>query len=598
MANYLTADKSREKVEAAGRHKSELVTRLEMRLNRTNGLANLDEVILKHGYIGGSPFNFKDHEFQKEIAKDTSSRVYVRKCSQVGLSELMAQKALALAVSLQHIRVILTLPTKGMAQMFSKDRIDGAIDQSPMYASMVEAANNSAGQKKIGSSMLYIGGSFGDTSAISIPAEILICDEVDFCNQVVLGKLNSRIRHASLVDSNGLRGLKYMFSTPTVSGYGIDELYQLGTQNQYLVKCEHCEQWHEVDYEKDFYIDGFNHNNPAGVENKNMKDFSRFDAAALDLTTAKILCPNKKCRKDLFKSLLNPERRQWVEKFEGRPEKSYQVSPWDVPKYNTPFAIMKQMTDYPLKSDFYNFVLGLPYSDSDNTFNTSESYKHLVSKVIYGERVTDRTVIGMDVGKVCHLTVGRVSESGKLQVIYTEKIHNSRETPALPRIKELYNTFNVSGMCIDSGPDISLVNDVTREIPEAYAVVYVRQINGPKTYEIKSSEPVVNVDRTKSLSLLLSNHNSEMIQYPSNNDTVTDEIFSHLDSTKKIRRQNSDGTFTEMFTKTSKEDHWVHSLHYCAIAADMKYGATGSGTIIHAPIMVSKAKLGSKVDKT
>jgi hypothetical protein len=581
MANYLSSPSS---TLTKNGETSELVARLQMRLNRSKGLAQLDEVVLKHGYVGGVPFTFQDHEFQREIIKDTSSRVYVRKCSQVGLSELMVQKLLALAVSLQHMRVIMTLPTKGMAQMFSKDRIDGLIDQSDMYSSLVESANNSASQKKIGTCTLYIGGSFGDTSAISVPAETIICDEVDFSNQVVLGKLNSRLRHASIVDEHGLRGLKYMFSTPTVSGYGIDELYQRGTQNQYMVKCEHCEQWHTIDFEKHFFIPGYE---------GDLRDFSKSDAVDLDLRGTKILCPG--CKRDIFNSLCTPKRRQWVPLFPDRAEKSYQVNPWDVPKYNTPFTIVNQISDYPLKSDFYNFVLGLPYSDSDNTFNTGEAYKESVSQSLFissPDKYMSRTVMGMDVGKTCHLLIGRVNEKGVLEVIYAEKISNSRENPASIRVKELYQQFNVSGFVIDSGPDISLVNEVTRDLPETFASVYVREIKGPRTYEVKNNEPVVNVDRTKSMSLMLGNHNSGMIHYPKNNDKVTDEIFKHLDTTKKIRRQNSDGTFTELFTKKDREDHWVHSLHYLSIAADMKYGVTSTSNDIYAPVTVGRVKIG------
>ena len=571
---------------------SGLVSRLQMRLNRTRGLTELDQVVLNHGFVGGNPFTFKDHEFQQEIIKDASSRVYVRKCSQVGLSELMVQKLLALAVSLQHMRIIMTLPTKGMAQMFSKDRVDGAINQSDLYTSMVESANNSASQKKIGSCTLYIGGSFGDTAAISVPAEALICDEVDFSNQVVLGKLNSRLRHASIVDQNGLRGLKYMFSTPTVGGYGIDELYQRGTQNQYMVKCEHCEQTHAIDFEKHFFIPGYE---------GDLKDFSKTDAANLDLRQTKILCPNHACRKDIFSSLCNPARRFWVPLYPDRAEKSYQVNPWDVPKFNTPYAIVNQIMDYPLKSDFYNFVLGLPYTDADNTFNTTEAYKLTVAKshfsYPYTPDLNNRIVMGMDVGKICHLSIGKVNSSGVLEVIYAEKIANSREAPASPRVKQLYNEFGVTGFVIDSGPDISLVNDLTRELPETYASVYVNQIKGPKTYEVKNTEPVVNVDRTKSLSLMLSNHNSQLIWYPKNNDRLTNEIFKHLDTTKKIRRENSDGTFTDMFTKTNSEDHWVHSLHYLSIAADMKYGVSNTDTSVVAPLVIGTPKVGGKSEK-
>ena len=80
---------------------SDVVARLRMRLDREAGMRQLDETVLKYGHANGQPWSFKDHEFQREIIRDTSSRISVRKCSQVGLSEIMVQKLLAMAASLR-----------------------------------------------------------------------------------------------------------------------------------------------------------------------------------------------------------------------------------------------------------------------------------------------------------------------------------------------------------------------------------------------------------------------------------------------------------------------------------------------------------------
>lgn len=565
---------------------SELVARLRMRLDREAGMQKLDETVEKYGFANGSPWSFKDHEFQREIIKDTSSRISVRKCSQVGLSELMVQKLLAMAASLRHVRIIFTLPTKDMATAFSKDRVDGAIDQSDFYSGMVEKASNSASQKKIGSCMVYIAGSFGANSAISVPAEVLIHDEVDFSNQVVLGKLNSRIRHASIVDDKGYRGLKYMFSTPTVDGFGIDETFQQGSKKYYLVRCEHCEKWQNPQFATDFTIPGFD--GP-------LSEFGREDSflPSVNLDEARINCSD--CKKDLFRSLCDPDRRQWVALHPDRHEQSYQVNPWDVPKYNTPSEIARQIQGYPLKSDFYNFVLGLPYSDADNSFITDEVYKMSVKTVAplayLASVVTQHTVMGMDIGKVCHLTVA-IPMGTKLHVVWMEKIQNSRSSPAAPEVLKRFDYFRCVFMCIDSLPDISLVNTLLQARQDIRAVVYVRSIAGPTIFEEKTHEPIVNVDRTKSLSYLLNKHNAQDIQYPKI-DSQTDEMFEHLKTTKKIRRQNADGSFTELFQTTSSNDHWVHSLHYTMLAAEMKFGMGHSGSGLTAPVGVGVVRVGS-----
>ena len=573
---------------------SALVTRLRMRLDRAEGMRALDETVLKHGYVGGHPYSFKDHEYQQKIIQDPSSRIAARKCSQVGFSEVMVQKTLALCVALNYVRIIYTLPTLEFANKFSKDRFDGAIEQSPTYKGMVKSASNSASQKQIGTNMLYIGGAHSDSSAISIPAEVVINDEVDFSDATVVGKLSSRLRHAEMVDSFGQRGIRYLFSTPTTDGTGIDLPFLQGTQSYYAVKCEHCETWQIPNFRSDFVIPGFD---------DDVKNFSKEDAVGLDLKDVKIVCPA--CRRDLQPSLLDSSRRGWVEKYPGRPQKSYQVSPWDVPKYNTPFQIVNQILDYPLKSDYYNFVLGIPYSDSTNTFNVTEVFKQKQKRADFVQPVLNSTrdrpegrapfagrcVIGMDVGKVCHLSV-IIPDGRKLVIPFLTKIRNERESPGLPEILAIHDFFQPRRMVIDAGPDISLVNALTKARPATVVACVYTALKGPRLLQSKlPKEPVVNADRTKALTLLLNRHNSGDILYPKN-DAMTNLAFAHIGTTKKIRRPNADGSFTEMFVASSKEDHFLHSINYASIAAEMEFGMNADEGI-PAPVSVGVAGVGS-----
>lgn len=552
---------------------SETANRLRMQLNRDKGLAELDKVVQKYGVVNGRPFTFKDHEFQIEIIRDTRSRLAVRKCSQVGLSELMVQKTLAMTAVMQHIRIIFTLPTRDFAMAFSKDRFDTAIESSDFYSGLIKKANDSASQKKIGTNTLYIGGSFGSNSAISVPAEVVINDEVDFSNEAVLGKLSSRLRHASIVDERGYRGLRAKFSTPTVHDYGIDGDFEKGHQAYYMCKCRYCANWVLPDFFHDFVIPGYDGDNSQLQKGDLRNPTYRF-------SQSKILCPS--CRSDLWSSLMDPERRQWVAKKPDNWEHSYQVFPWDAPVYNTPESVITQLGDYPLISDFYNFVIGIPHSDANNTFNTEQGFKERVSDVVMWQldrvMTTAVTTAGMDVGKICHLTVtvriGAHDSPRKVShVVYAEKIHNTRENPAAPEVVAVVDAFRVAKMCIDAGPDITLVNTLLSAKQQISAVVYVRSIKGPTWFEEKDSGAIINVDRTKALTELLAAHNAGEIHYPNRQD-IRDDIFNHLKTTKKIRERGSDGDMVEKFIKTSDEDHWVHSLNYARIA-EAVMGETG-----------------------
>lgn len=564
-------------------------SRFRMQLNREEGMKSLSKIILQHGYVEGEPFSFDDHEFQIGIVDDTAQRIDVRKCSQVGLTEMMAQKTLAIMAVQRNIRIMFSQPTKEMATKFSKDRIDGAIEQSDFYAKLVKAGSDAAGMKKLGQNLLYIIGTYGANSAISVPAEMIISDEIDFSNEGVLGKLNSRIRHAKTVDERGNRGYRYRFSTPTVDGFGIDVGFNAGDQRYYMCKCRHCSTWVVPDFNQDLILPGWD---------KPLMEFSRdnLDDERLEIDKAWIKCPS--CAKDLWSSLVDKDRRQWVAKRPDNFDHSYQVYPWDVPKYNTPSGIIRQFEGYPIKADFYNFVIGLPFADAENSFITTDEHRKKYCSIdlwIFNTVMRDaRTVGGMDIGKTCHLTV-KVKIQGGWHVIWMEKITNTKTDPALPKVVARFDYYNMRKLCIDAGPDITLVNSLVsaRGGGRIQAVVYTT-VPGFIPIALKADGDTINADRTKTLSLLLSSHNNGEMHYPYKEE-LRIELYKHLGTTKKIRERNALGDVVEKFIKTDKQDHWVHALNYCNIAAmaleeftDQQEAAAMPGT--------STVKVGSKAE--
>lgn len=535
-----------------------MTSRLRAQLDQDEGLGELDKVVEKYGRVEGEPFNFRNHEFQREIIRDTSSRIYVRKCSQVGLTELAVQKTMAMCAVMKHKRIIFTMPVMAMANKLSKDRIDGLIEQSDYYRGMVVKANNSAALKKIGTCSLYIGGTFGDTGAISVPAEVVINDEVNFSSDVVLGKLSSRLRHASK-DERGFSGTRIMFSTPTVEDYGIDTLFKRGHQAYYMVKCNHCGSWEYPDFFEDYVVPGFD---------KPMVDIERRDLEnpAYRFQDTWIKCSS--CGNDLWPSILDPSRRSWVAKYPDRWEHSYQVDPISVPTHNTPASIMLQVADYPRFDDFVNFTLGLNWSSPDSNFMVSEEHKNRLNDAelwIYGQHIAKTaTVAGLDVGKSCHLVVA--TRIGKqYQVVWAEVIPNTIQHPATEAVINRFDYFKCKRMCVDAGPDITLVNQLVtaRGTGSISAVQYVRSIPGLDIISEHDDGELIKADRSKTLEDTMRKHNVGDIHYPAK---LVDEIFSHLKNIKKVRKMDVSGEYVDRFEATG-EDHFGHSLNYCLIAA-------------------------------
>lgn len=578
------------------------LTRIGSRVDSIRGQTKHSEWVQKHTFLEGKPFNFNDHEMQQEIFDDPASRLAVRKCSQVGLSELLVRKLLTIAAVARYVRVIYTLPTRQFAMKFSKDRIDTTISQSETLSGMLKKGADSTEQKVFtNSNVLYITGTFGDASAISVPATYVVNDELDFSNLEVIGKMSSRLRHARMND-DGYRGNHYKFSTPTLPGYGVSEAFEAGSQAYYMCRCERCGTWQAPSWYTDFIIPGTD----IGISELDGNMVRSLMDRGLH-HNAFIKC--QKCGTDLQKSLMNPANREWVRKFPDRVESSYQISPWDVPVYNSPKSILTQFPEYARTMDFYNFVLGLDYEDADSVFVSEIFTKQNNTKWMrYNEmdvvtaQVLAATVGGMDVGKVCHLTIG-IPMHGELHIIYAEEVQHTQSRPAKGRIMDRLVYFNVKAFCMDAGPDITLVRDITswcwtKDI-RGYAVEYVKK-TGLKTYELPDDsksefEPIAKVNRTNVFSDLMKLHNTGYVQYPSQDSAeVMATLKTQVSNVKKIAREGSDGQPEEAIVKTGP-DHFGHSLNYCYLAF-LILGEQGYTKSIGALPLVSGVKMRSHGD--
>lgn len=513
---------------------------------------------------------------QQQIFDDPASRLAVRKCSQVGLSELLVRKLLTISAVMRYVRVIYTLPTRQFAMKFSKDRVDSVISQSEVLGGMIKKGADSVEQKVfVNSNVLYMTGTFGDASAISIPATYVVNDELDFSNLEVIGKMSSRLRHAP-INSDGYRGYHYKFSTPTLPNFGVSEAFDNGKQYYYVVKCKCCNHVQAPSWYEDFIIPGYDDSNDQ-LDRTLMRQL--MDKGAHD--KAYIKC--QKCGKDLMPSLLDPENRRWLAKHPDREESSYQISPWDVPVYNTPKSILMQMLEYKRTMDFYNFVLGLDYVDADSIFLDDPFMRNTKAKwwrYTGGDNSHSmvETVIGMDVGKICHMTVG-VKIDNELHIVYAEEIHHTQHKPAIDEIKNRLQFFNCRVFCVDAGPDITLVRSLLEFCSlfaiEAYAVEYVRKV-GLKDFELNKETGVCKANRTNLLTDLMKQHNNLGIQYASETTAPIMRTFKEqVTNLKKITREQPDGEMLEQFVKTGP-DHFGHSMNYCRIAGEILEGPSSS----------------------
>ena len=152
---------------------------------------------------------------------------------------------------------IYTLPTVHEALRFAKSRIDPVIEGSKYLSSIMGSGGDSASFKQIGSSQLFMAGTHGK-ALISIPTDLLVCDELDFSSAEAVTTAESRLSHSRIHNAElDIRGIRRKFSTPTVTGFGVSALYNISDKRKRLCKCKSCSEWFWPDFLFDVVVDGF-----------------------------------------------------------------------------------------------------------------------------------------------------------------------------------------------------------------------------------------------------------------------------------------------------------------------------------------------------
>lgn len=131
--------------------------RMRVGASQATALDEISRWIEENTYIGGKPYSYRNHEYQRRILDSTSREVVIRKCSQVGISEMSVRKALAMCGMIKDFTTIYTLPTASFAAILAKTRVNPVIQESP-YLREASNGTDSIEVKQFGTSFLYLKG--------------------------------------------------------------------------------------------------------------------------------------------------------------------------------------------------------------------------------------------------------------------------------------------------------------------------------------------------------------------------------------------------------------------------------------------------------
>ena len=535
----------------------------------------------KHPKNSRIPWSFANHEMQIDIANETRHHVLVRKCSQVGLSELSVRISLAMLAIFPGSTAIYTLPTAKFAGKFAKSRINPVVEASPTLSELVPTGADSSELKQFGTSFLYIVGTSGQSSPISIPADMLIRDEVDFSNQSLLSMFFSRLGHAQ--DGGWIRD----FSTPTVDKYGISAEFDDSTMGRYAVKCNCCGEYAMPTFLEDVVIPGYD--DPLGDLEIDMLSDPRYDFNA-----AYLKCPA--CDDPItIENLSDADKREWVHAQPDADIGGYQVMPFDVPYINPIAKTVKSIRQYERKSDWVNFEMGTTYEDAENSFLTAAiAGSTVLSHVPPSVHAAMGCVAGLDIGKTSWFIVGKPIGHGHVDIIHAEKIIQDDDNYLVKRTLDLLKWYGVVRLVIDAGPDFSSVTQIIAQsiVNQTYGCYYVRAAKkNLSNLDIKQEEQILTASKVGTFNDCAKMVNRGKVRFARMPEIAT--IQAHLENMKRVSHKNSQGETVVAWVNTGP-DHYANALNYLTIAIQLSnYLALNAG--VSAPATVISARFG-KVD--
>lgn len=465
----------------------------------------------------GKLMEFDNHKFLMQPFQDDHPDIVTKKSAQCGWSVLCIFQDGYLA-GIRGLNVIHTLPTQNVIKDFVTPKVNPLINNNKEFRDMV--TGDSLALKQIGDRFVYFRGSFKETDAISISADVLMNDEYDRCDQYVLQVYQSRLQAS---ETAWIR----RFSNPSLIGFGVDELYEDSDQMHWFIKCPHCEVkqymiWPDnIDQEKREYI----------------------------------------CRH--CKGVLTNKDRQngeWIPKYPNRTyRRGYWVSQMMVPYVPAGYIIDQSKKD---PQFFHNFVLGLAYSEAE-LLVTRQS---IINCLAPGDPDMDNMCIGVDNGVVKHYVMG--TPNG---------IYKYGSTKSWDEIERLI------GMCkyavIDANPYPNYPERLCKKYPgKVFRNYYTLDSKNEDSYIIDRKDGKFNSDRTRMMdSIAYDINNKEVLFFLT--ATQLDDYIDHWQNTYRGEVVNTQGIRKGVWLlKQGKPDHYVHAHVYLKLA--LSQTLTKKGTVV------------------
>jgi hypothetical protein len=475
--------------------------------------------------LDGNPFSFARHEYLEAIYENPHSYEVHLKATQMGLTVYGMLRSLYALKYRRFLGILYLFPSRNDVADFSRARVKNMIIENPGTIGRWLSDTDNVGLKKVGDGHLYLRGMVSRTGLKSVPADMVVFDELDEArDQSAVDMAIERMAHSEFKEI-------LMLSNPSLPDFGVDRAFQQTDQHYWLIKCEGCGRWCNL-------VEEF----PGCLHEVGGSTYRACIGCGkeLDISTG-----------------------QWVAKRPGADRRGYQHSQLHS-SYVEPAELLRKFRTARTLGNFYNLCLGLAYVEAENRLSIEEVLA-LCGNEGVASSCKDGCCMGVDQGSELHVTILKRHWQRAGDLIHLDIYRNWEE------LDGLMTRFNIGRCVVDALPEQRNARAFAeRHRGRVFLNFYSEHQKGAPKWDEKSLTVLVN--RTESLDASGKLIHDGLVTLPKECDIVQ-EFAKHLHNTaKKLEEDEETGSKRYVYLKLGV-DHFRHSFNYAAMALQAQAGS-------------------------
>jgi hypothetical protein len=497
--------------------------------------------IFQHRTHRGEKIDFINHKYMKQLFLDESDELCCIKSTQCGGSEFLLIKMFEKCM--QGRNVFYVLPTDDLVGRFVRNRLESTISYTPFYKGLTKERKGedkrlveSVRLRDLANGTVAFVGSQSVRPFSEFPADDLIIDELDFCNQN-----NIMLGWERLSASQHKQQIK--IGNPTIENFGIDAEYAKSKQYEWHIKCE-CGANIKLDF--------FKHILKKVNENDYLIIDKEYDASNnRDINCICDLCGRIIDRKGPGSWIpANPYSNYSGYRFSKLFSGTVSIREM-VDRFNEGLANSTKL------QRFYNADLGQAFTAEGAKINRA-MLDACIDNYVMPEYSGGPCVAGIDVGAMFHIRISKVIDRETIQAVYIGSVKNPED------VLELLKKYNVKAGVIDGMPETRISKDLCTKYPGLYRCYYSPSAEKHDSIDYKLK--TINVDRTAALDNVKENIILKKIKLPMTAASLPEYYDHMMASTRVFDEQAAGGEGRYTWVEGSKADHLFHAESYGLIA--------------------------------